>query len=58
MIDICLKGAGVVDSITVEEFSRDPMAFVDQVADRHRSLVITKGGGHVADEWRSAGRLP
>ena len=48
----------MVDSITVEEFSRDPMAFVDQVADRHRSLVITKGGGHVAEEWRSAGRLP
>lgn len=38
----------MADSITVEEFSRDPMAFVDQVADRHRSLVITKDGRQIA----------
>ena len=48
----------MTDSITVEDFSRDPDSLIDHVSGRHRSPVIAKDGREVADEWRSAGRLP
>jgi hypothetical protein len=48
----------VTDSITVEEFSRDPDSLIDPASGCHRSLIDAKDGREVADEWRSAGRLP
>ncbi len=35
-------------SISVDEFGRDPLAFVDQVARGHAGLVITRDGSGVA----------
>jgi len=52
------EGAAVTDSITVDDFSRDPDSLIDRASGRHRGPVIAKNGREVGDEWRSAGRLP
>ena len=48
----------MTDSITVEDFGRDPDSLIDRASGRHRSLVIAKDGREVTDDRRSAGRLP
>jgi len=38
----------MTDRIEVDEFARDPLAFVDQVATGRANLVIARGGSRVA----------
>jgi hypothetical protein len=38
----------MTDCIEVDEFARDPLAFVDQVATGRANLVITRDGSRVA----------
>lgn len=42
------KEATLTDSIAVDEFGRDPLAFVNQMAAGRGGLVITRDGSRVA----------